>query len=94
MIYNSSKNNKYSFNKKSFVSNNDSINSQQNSCLIAQPKQFFERYSLDDDSNIFNSNRSFLEIENNLIKEINKMKKKINKKQKKLETLAKTILMK
>ena len=82
MPYNnlSCKNNRYSFNK-SILSNNDSMNSKQKTC-ISQPKKIVENYDLENHSNIIDSNHSFLEIENNLIKEINKMKNKINQKQK------------
>ena len=77
----SNKNNRYSF-QKSFLLNNDSINPIQKTCIISQPKKYVERYSLEKDSNIIGSNSSYIVIENNLIKEINKMKNKINQKQK------------
>ncbi len=80
-IYNisSKKNNKYSFYKKA---NHEPISSKQNT-FIFQKKQFFERYNLENESNIINNtNKSFLAIENNLIKEINKIKHRIRQKHK------------
>ena len=87
-IYNiaSNKNNNYSLRKKSISLNKDHnlLFKRKKSCVISQSKNFFEKYSLD--SSIFNNsnmNCSFMLIEKNLKKEINKMKNKINQKQKK-----------
>jgi hypothetical protein len=77
----SNKNNRYSLPKNSFSIHKDfnALRKKKKSCVILQPKNIFERHSLDS-SVISSSNNSFFILEKNIKKEIDNMKKKINQK--------------